>query len=997
MSKKPKISIVTPSLNQGRFLQDCIDSIRAQNWPDVEHFIVDGGSTDDSLDVIRRNEDWLAGYVSEPDKGAADAINKGFAGCTGEIVAWLNADDFYLPGAFEAIGEAYRDHPEASFWFGNGVRADEAGNHTAAFNLGVEAYDHQALVEGLDYILQPSTFMNAKVLKAVGGLDTALKWSFDWDLWIRMAKISMPLSLNASLSASREWGETLTANGGFRRAEEIRLLGERHSGQPMTVGALCYWLDNTTKYLQSAPEKFDPSTVEALQQLWFEVQSDLRRLGVRDDGSPLTAEQRASLTLESSFPLVEERVVAPLIIAVDLYPLIAGVSGGIVPWVQGVLRELARLYPNDRLVMFHRPSGSPLDIEGDNVELVELNDHPIIFYAEMTRRCEEMAADAIIRTYPQELHPNLPFTRQIFVIPDIQHEFFPEFFSKPVLAARRRAFAFALSCGGAVATMTDHSRETIVGNGWTSTDDVFLMPAALPEELRETASDTELPAAAAAFDQFFYMPANLWPHKNHRRLFEAFKLATPDLPPNTGLVLSGNPDGLSEVLEGFEDLPIVHLGYVPHAQVAALFSRATALVYFSLFEGFGMPLLEAFHHGTPVLCSNTTSLPEVGGDAVLACDPTDVGAMAQLMKRITTEPGLRDQLSEKARLRVIAYDWAGPAHSLHAALERVSKNPAEFEQKRPKVSIVMPTRNHGHFIRASIDSVLSQDYENIELLVMDGASTDDTVEILRSYGDRIRWISEPDKGQADAINKGMELVDGEVLAYLNSDDILLPGAVETAVSYFNDHPECDMVYGNADYIDVDGNITGAYATANYSFERLMHDCCVCQPAAFWKRRIVERIGPFDASLQTAMDYDYWLRMATSGGIIHHTGSKLAQSRLHEDAKTLAMRGKIFEEVFEICERHGGYVSLSYYFGLWSYRLYEAWSGGRYMRRVAPRIYRFPALIHFASQASEIGRDRSRAAYIGRNLFNIVDRRSPAAGRLIRRVWSNSSTLRRRFR
>ncbi len=987
--KNPKISIVTPSLNQGRFLQDCIDSIRAQNWPNYEHIIIDGRSTDQTLDIISENERWLTSFVSEKDNGAADAINKGIARCSGDIIGWLNADDFYLPGAFSAVAEAFSRAPDASFWFGNGIRVDEDGMEIAPFHSSGVHYDRRALIEGLDYVLQPAAFMNRHALDEVGLLDTNLRWSFDWDLWIRLGAFSQPAVIDDRLAASREWGQTLTSNGGFRRTEELRRLAERHSGQAMTLGALSYWLDNMNSFMAKSSDVFSRDTSAVLFELWREVQRDMQQLNVDPSGSPLPRGAESSLMNAAGRK--------PLTIAVDLYPLIAGVSGGIVPWVQGVLRELARLYPNDRVVMFHRPGQPPLYVSEGNVEYVALDDHPVQFYAEMTRHCESIGANAIVRTYPQEQHPNLPFTRQVFVIPDIQHEFFPEFFSKHVLAVRRRAFAYALSCGGAIATMTEHSRETMVSNGWTLTDDVFLMPAALPEELRETPSDTDLPPAAAAFQQYFYMPANLWPHKNHRRLFEAFKLAFPSLPPNTGLILSGSPEGLGEVLKDFGDLPIVHLGFVPHRQVAALFSRATALAYFSLFEGFGMPLLEAFHHGTPVLCSNTTSLPEVGGDAVLACDPTDVPAMAGLMVRITTEPGLREALSERARARVLAYDWSNPAHELRAALMRVSRNPAEYPRRRPLVSIVMPTRNHAHFIRHSIDSVLKQGYPNIELLVMDGASTDNTVEILKEYGDRIRWISEPDNGQADAINKGMALLHGEVLAYLNSDDILLPGAVEHAIQYFNDHPECDMVYGNADYIDVNGAVTGSYATAEYSFERLMHDCCVCQPAAFWRRRIVDRIGPFDASLQTAMDYEYWLRMATSGAIIHHTIDKLAQSRLHEDAKTLAMRGKIFQEVFAICERHGGYVSFSYFLGLWSYRFYESWRGGSALRRIAPRAYKLAALSHFVGQMLRIGMDRNKTAYVGRTVFDVVDNRSPSIGRIIRRMWANSSTLRQRFR
>ncbi|MDK4741310.1 glycosyltransferase [Rhizobium sp. CNPSo 3464] len=975
----PKISIVTPSFNQGRFLQECLDSVKAQNWPNVEHFVIDGVSTDETLEVLERNRSELNAIVSEPDKGAADAINKGLAMCTGDIVAWLNADDFYLPGAFERVAAAWRENPEASFWFGNGIRVRESGEIKSVFNPRSVVFNSDALVEGLDYILQPATFINPKALSQVGLLNIDLRWSFDWDLWIRLSRCASPSTIDVQLAASREWGATLTANGGFRRAEELRLMAERYSGKAVTQGALCYWLDTLMLAAKSDSSLSQGEFERKVQDLWLAVQSGMRRLGVDSSGMPKGPDDMDSL-----------------VIGVDLFPLISGVSGGIVPWVKGVLREMVRLYPDDRIVFFHRPGTPPLHIEGKNVQFVELDEHPIKFYQDMTRHCENMHAQAIVRTYPQEHHPNISFKRQIFVIPDIQHEYFPEFFPKHVLAARRRAFAYALSCGGAVATMTDHSRETLTQNGWTLTDDVFLMPAALPEELREEPDDASLPTRAQDFERFFYMPANLWPHKNHRRLFEAFRAALPDLPANTGLILTGSPDGLDQVMAGFEDLPIVHLGFVPHEQVAALFSKAVALVYFSLFEGFGMPLLEAFQYGTPVLCSNTTSLPEVGGEAMLACDPTDVGAMAELMRRILKEEGLRESLASKAAERVAAYNWATPARGLRAALDRVSSTSIASTKLRPLVSIVMPTRNHAHFIRESIDSVLEQSYDNVELLVMDGASTDETIDILKSYGEKIRWISEPDKGQADAINKGMRQVNGDILAYLNSDDILLPGSIQKAVEYFHDHPECDMVYGNADYIDKDGKIIGAYTTAEFTFERLMQDCCVCQPAAFWRRRIADRIGPFNADLQTAMDYEYWLRIATSGGIIHHTIEKLAQSRLHEDAKTLAMRGKIFEEVFNICQEHGGYVSYSYFHGLWYYRLYESWTGGTTFRRIMPRFYRVPAFAHFSAQVFRLRRDRETLRYVARTVFNVIDRRSPTTGAMIRRAWRNSSTLRKGF-
>lgn len=994
----PKFSIVTPSLNQGRFLQQCIESVRSQGWPEVEHFVIDGGSTDDTLQVIQNNRDFLTSYISEPDKGAADAINKGFDLCTGDILAWLNADDFYLPGAFAKVAEAWRKNPNSGFWFGNGIRVTESGKVKSKFNPGPVSYNHQALIEGLDYILQPSTFINPSVLVKVGFLNTDLRWSFDWDLWIRLAKLERPSCIDAELAATREWGSTLTANGGFRRIEELRLMAERHSGKPITHGVLCYWLDTLTEFIRNNPNEFQSGVPEALKNVWAKLIIDMDRLSLNEPPVRSTTGSVANLvksqpsSLINSWPSLDKG--NELIVAIDLYPLTQGASGGIVPWVQGVLREMINLYSTDRILVFHRPGKPPINLQGANIKCIELSEHPATFYKEMTRYCEAASVNVVIRTYPQEHHPELPFQRQVFVIPDIQHEFFPEFFSRHVLAARRRAFAFALTRAGAIATMTEHSRSTVISNEWTLCKDVFLMPAALPEELRTEPDDGALPEQARAFSQFFFMPANLWPHKNHKRLFEAFRIALPNLPPNTGLILTGSPEGWSSVIEGYEKLPIVHLGFVEHEQVAALYRNAVALVYFSLFEGFGMPLLEAFYHGTPVLCSNLSSLPEVGGDAVLTCDPTNVEEMAGLMRQILNDGALRKKLAEKTHARLSAYDWASPAKELHAALVRVASAEKVVEPSTPLISIVMPTRNHAQFIRAAIDSVLKQDYPRVELIVVDGASSDNTMDILKSYGTRIRWISEPDNGQTDAINKGMALASGEILAYLNSDDVLLDGALKKVVEFFTEYPECDLVYGNADYIDVEGNVIGTYSTAEFSFERLMQDCCICQPAAFWRRRIVNRVGPFNEQLQTAMDYEYWLRIANSGGILYHTHEKLAQSRLHEDAKTLSMRGKIFQEIFQICEEQGGYVSHSYCSGLWAYRLYETTKVGPYLKRILPSIHRIPALLHYSVLMSKLYNKREAFLFLSRSVFNSIDHRSPLLGAVIRKMWRNASALRR---
>src|SRR5262245_29974254 len=179
---------------------------------------------------------------------------------------------------------------------------------------------------------------------------------------------------------------------------------------------------------------------------------------------------------------------------------------------------------------------------------------------------------------------------------------------------------------------------------------------------------------------------------------------------------------------------------------------------------------------------------------------------------------------------------------------------------QPRVSIITPSFNQAHFLRRTVESVLGQSYPHVEYIVVDGGSTDGTVEVLQSYGHQLTWVSEPDRGQSAAINKGLSWARGEVLAYLNSDDVLLPGAVARVVAHLTANPHCDLVYGRAHYIDEHDQVVGAYHTDDYSFARLMHDCCICQPAAFWRRRIQDRVGAFDEALDYAMDYDYWLRV-----------------------------------------------------------------------------------------------------------------------------------------
>jgi glycosyltransferase involved in cell wall biosynthesis len=225
----------------------------------------------------------------------------------------------------------------------------------------------------------------------------------------------------------------------------------------------------------------------------------------------------------------------------------------------------------------------------------------------------------------------------------------------------------------------------------------------------------------------------------------------------------------------------------------------------------------------------------------------------------------------------------------------------------PLVSVVTPSFNQGRFLRRTVESVLGQGYPHVEYVVIDGGSTDDSVAVLRSYGDRLAWVSEPDRGQAHALNKGFARCRGAIRAYLNSDDVLAPGALDKVVGHFLAHPDWDLLYGRANYVDAGGRVTGAYPTAPYTFRRLLEDNCLCQPAVFWHARLAERVGPFDEALHCCMDYDYWLRAARAGLRLEYVEDLLAFSRLHPAAKTQSCRLRMYEESIAVCARHVGVV------------------------------------------------------------------------------------------
>jgi len=219
----------------------------------------------------------------------------------------------------------------------------------------------------------------------------------------------------------------------------------------------------------------------------------------------------------------------------------------------------------------------------------------------------------------------------------------------------------------------------------------------------------------------------------------------------------------------------------------------------------------------------------------------------------------------------------------------------------PLVSIVTPSFNQASYLEDTIRSVLEQDYPKLEYIIIDGASTDGSVEIIRKYADKLTWwISEKDSGQAEAINKGISRANGEIVAWLNSDDAYLPGTVSAAVRVFEENPDAVLVYGNMLAVDEHGETLNMLRYNQLTLEDLVCFQIIGQPAVFFRREALEEAGNLEPSYHFMLDHHLWLRIALQGRI-RHVDKTWAAARYHAEAKNRARAAEFGREAFRILD------------------------------------------------------------------------------------------------
>jgi len=219
---------------------------------------------------------------------------------------------------------------------------------------------------------------------------------------------------------------------------------------------------------------------------------------------------------------------------------------------------------------------------------------------------------------------------------------------------------------------------------------------------------------------------------------------------------------------------------------------------------------------------------------------------------------------------------------------------------KPLVSVVTPSYNQAAYLEYTLRSVLGQDYPRLEYIVVDGGSTDGSVEVLRRYADRLAWwVSEPDQGQADALRKGFARARGEILAWLNSDDMYAPGAIAAAVAALQQHPEAGWVVGDALSVDAGGRPFHHHRGGPWGLPELMTLHILPQPAVFFRRAVYEQAGGVDPSFRYLMDHHLWLRLARVAGPPVYVPRVWAFARYHAQAKNLAEAARFGQEALRL--------------------------------------------------------------------------------------------------
>ncbi len=685
---KQPICVVTPSLNQGRFLERTVRSVLDQGTAELDYLVVDGGSSDASVEVLERYSGRLR-FISEPDRGQAHAVNKALERTAAPIVGWLNSDDVYLPGALDAVRRVFEASPEVDVVYGDAFHIDEDDRYLDAYPT--EAWRPDRLRETC-FLCQPAVFFRRRVIEHHGLLDERLHYCLDYEYWLRLALGGARFHhLPRPLAGSRLHPETKTLGRRVVAHSETNSMLRRQLGRAPSrwlanwaTEVLGHWGLNPRHRRRYVPALSLLTVLGSLR--WNRsVPASLRRMigdwlrhAADADPAPARAGRRGPCTA----PGAPSRLKIGFDVS-QTGPRRAGCG----TMAAATIEALSRLDGDDRYLLYATFGDHYWEPMGPRATL-EL-DHP---------RCQRALAldspaqaEALWRLPPDELervlgcpdvvHANnfycptrLRRARLVYTLHDLGFLVDPRWTGEENRQACYDGVWNASLCADAVVAVSGASRDHFLSLFPHYPEDRVAV-ARLGCRF-EAPRDNEPPAVEDPFDpgRFFLHVGSPEPRKNQQRLFRAYRGYAARVSDPLPLVWAGGAD--AEVPRGRAGAgSIVSLGYVDDDTLLGLYRTCRAVLFPSLWEGFGLPVVEAMSQGAAVLTSDRGVLREVAGDGALLVDPLDAAAIERGLERLASDASLRARLCRKGQVRARQFTWQRTAEAVLEVYRSVVRRP----------------------------------------------------------------------------------------------------------------------------------------------------------------------------------------------------------------------------------------------------------------------------------------------------------------------------------
>lgn len=945
-----KLSLITPSLNQGSFVARMLESVASQSTRPFEHILFDAGSSDGTLEVLQAYEaahDFATLHVGR-DRNQTHAINLGFTESKGDIIGWLNTDDFYVSSdVLTKVVAAFETNPDVDMIYARGRFVDEQGKvlKDAFINTEAEQLGHK--LAGSVGILQPASFMRRSLFDKVGKLNETLQYCMDYEYWIRIAQsggkflflddilVDATLHTDSKTIGQRaqsllettemvrnrfgyapvEWADRLAdadvtgADGILHfssdksdalRDHSTKLLLRYNINQTaistLTSDTGSSHVGPTLEALREAMALHNGCVVTAFDSKFFESGlTQIAQLKRHSDRAICTLVYDLGLTTAQRETLSSIEAVFVLPFPQDDERYFPGYfSGETYGFKSFAAWQVGKLVPDGAPVVWMDAGIAPIQsmtpiwqaIQNDDILLVDHNDKPNwpFLNVNFTAPAAIIAMDA---------------TREELLAPHIRAGLFG-FKSAGTYQAMIDA-AYSSSLSEAALQGDKHPAHT---NSQQSTE---------AEQVRRKIGRDRQASNAYSISQI-QDAYGYFGHRHDQSILSvlAARYKAPVQPATTFCVADNTSSVVSkqnwhgETVDRSGDISDNISLFYRESGAICMQHRGTYINYKELFSGEACSQVAAtLDNGSPS-SALTQSGSQNGGTRHQG--PKEASAKSA----ITTDLG-SENASMTSRTPTYSNVAGFTEEQLKRELESLPPDPGRKVLNPPSISIVTPNYNTADYIERTLQSVVEQDYPNLEYVVVDGNSTDGSQDIISKYHDRLSgYVSESDEGHSDALNKGFAMTSGDIMGWINSDDILLPGALNAIGELFAKYPEVEWITGQPTVIDDDGTWK-LHNLRKWSRVRFLNGNYrwVQQESTFWRRSLWERAGgQLNPDVELAVDFELWTRFFREAELYTYQ-LPLGCFRYREGQRSKAFREAYEAEALGVIQREAASLDEDY--------------------------------------------------------------------------------------